>query len=175
MTVNFKVGDYCVYRTHGVAKVVDIQTIKFDDFENKCLVLFFEEEKMTLSVPVKFKDNGDLRKLCTEDEMNRVFDILKSGQKKLKGMWSRRAKEYEEKINSGNIFDTAEVLQDLIRDVAEEDRSFSERLIYETALERLATEYSLIKKVSLEEAKNLIIEVAKNKVSFTHNNEYKEA
>lgn len=175
MTVNFKVGDYCVYRTHGIAKVVDIQTIKFDDFENKCLVLYFEEEKMTLSVPVKFKDNGDLRKLCTESEMNRVFDILKSGQKKLKGMWSRRAKEYEEKINSGNIFDTAEVLQDLIRDVAEEDRSFSERIIYETALERLATEYSLIKKVSFEDAKNLIIEVAKNKVSFAHSNEFKEA
>lgn len=167
MITNFKIGDFCMYRTHGVAKIIDIQTVKFDDFESKCLILYFEEEKMTLSVPLKFKDNGDIRRLCTEEEMDKVFDILKSGQKKLKGMWSRRAKEYEEKINSGNVFDTAEVLQDLIRDVAEEDRSFSERLIYETALERLSMEYSLIKKVPIEEAKNLIIEVAKNKVSFS--------
>ena len=175
MTINFKVGDYCVYKTHGVAKIVDIQTIKFDDFERKCLILYFENEKMTLSVPVKFKDNGDLRKLSTEEDMNKVFEILKSGQKKLKGMWSRRAKEYEEKINSGNIFDLAEVLQDLIRDVADENRSFSERIIYESALERLSSEYALIKKISVEEAKNAIIEIAKNKISFTSGEEIKEA
>lgn len=169
MNLNFKVGEYCVYKTHGVAKIIDIQVVKFDNFESKCLVLYFESDKMTLSIPLKFKDNGDVRKLCTEDELKKVFDILKSGQKKLKGMWSRRAKEYEEKINSGNIFDIAEVLQDLIRDVAEEDRSFSERIIYETALQRLSEEYAIVKKISIEEAKNIIIETAKNKVDFSSN------
>ncbi len=175
MTINFKVGDYCVYKTHGVARVADIQVVKFGEFESKCLVLYFENEKMTLSVPVKFKDNGDLRKISTEEDMEKVFEVLKSGQKKLKGMWSRRAKEYEEKINSGNIFDIAEVLQDLIRDVAEEDRSFSERMIYEAALERLSSEYALIKKISIEEAKNIIVETAKNKVSFASEDKFKEA
>ena len=86
MITNFKVGDFCMYRTHGVAKIIDIETVKFGDFESKCLVLFFENEKMTLSVPLKFKDNGDIRRLCTEEELDKVLDILKSGQKKLKGM-----------------------------------------------------------------------------------------
>jgi CarD family transcriptional regulator len=173
MVYNFKIDDYCVYKTHGVAKIIDIKEIKIADISTKCLVLYFEREKLTLMVPSKFKENGDIRKLVEVEQMEQVFEILKGGIKKLKGMWSRRAKEYRDKINSGDIFQTAEVLRDLIRDVDEADRSYSERSIYDIAIYRLASEYSIIKKISYEEAENYIMEIAKEKISFNDMNNLK--
>ncbi len=170
-----KVNDYCFYKTHGVAKVKEIKEVNVAGITTKCLVLYFENEKLTLTVPFKFKENGDIRKLVSLDEMKQVFEILKGGVKKMKGMWSRRAKEYRDKINSGDIFQTAEVLRDLIRDVDEADRSFSERNIYEIAIYRLASEYAVIKKIPYEEAKNYIMEIAQEKISFNDINSLKEA
>jgi CarD family transcriptional regulator len=167
MGFSFKINDYCVYRAHGVAKIVDIQNIKVSGVETQCLVLSFEKEKLTLSVPVKFKENGDIRKLITLEEMEKVFDILKGGTKKSKGMWSRRAKEYRDKINSGDIFQTAEVLRDLTRDVDDADRSYSERRIYDIAIYRLASEYAIVKKIQYSEAEESIIEIAKEKIKFS--------
>ena len=100
--------------------------------------------------------------------MEEVFAILSNGVKKIKGMWSRRAKEYEEKINSGDIHLIAEVIRDLTRDVEEADRSFSERMIYETAVYRLASEYSILMNISLEDATKKIIEISKQRVKFTN-------
>lgn len=171
----FKVNDYCSYKTHGVAKIKEIKEEIIAGNKVKCLVLYFENEKMQMTVPYKFKDNGDIRKLVSLEEMERVFEVLKGGVKKMKGMWSRRAKEYRDKINSGDIFQTAEVLRDLIRDVDEADRSFSERSIYEIAIYRLASEYAIIKKIPYEEAKNYIMEIAKEKISFNDIEEMKEA
>lgn len=168
MVQGFRVGDYCVYKTHGVAKIVDIQHIKVGDFESKCYILYFDREKLTLTIPVKYKNTTDIRKITSAEDMEKVFAILKTGQRKLKGMWSRRAKEYEEKINTGEIFQIAEVLQDLIRDVDDADRSFSERIIYETAIYRIASEYSVLKKISYEEAEKFILELAKEKISFVN-------
>lgn len=167
MSNTFKINDYCVYKTHGVAKIIDIQEIKVAGLETKCLVLYFEKEKLTLSVPLKFKENGDIRKLATNEEMEKVLDILKGGVKKLKGMWSRRAKEYRDKINSGDIYQTAEVLRDLTRDVDEADRSYSERSIYDMAIYRIASEYAIIKKVPYETAEKFILDVAKEKIKFS--------
>lgn len=176
MGFGFKVNDYCFYKTHGVAKIKEIKEISIAGINSKCLVLYFEKEKLTLMVPAKFKENGDIRKLVTLEEMEQVFEILKGGVKKLKGMWSRRAKEYRDKINSGDIYQTAEVLRDLIRDVDEADRSYSERNIYDIAIYRLASEYAIIKKISYEEAENHIMEIAKEKISFNDiNNLKKEA
>jgi CarD family transcriptional regulator len=163
----FRVDDYCVYRTHGIARIVDVRDIKIAGADTKCLVLLFDREKLTLSVPMKFKENGDIRRLATIEEMEKVFDILKGGTKKSKGMWSRRAKEYRDKINSGDLFQTAEVLRDLIRDVEEADRSYSERSIYDTAIYRLASEYSVIRKIPYEEAEKCIVEIAKEKIRFS--------
>lgn len=176
MATSFKINDYCVYRTHGVAKIIDIQNIKICDFESKCFVLYFEKDKLTLTVPFKYKDSEDLRKLSSLEDMEKIFLVLKNGPKKIKGMWSRRAKEYEEKINSGRILDIAEVLQDLIRDVEECDRSYSERIIYETAIYRLASEYAAVKKISYQESEKYILEIAKEKVDFVkvENQELKE-
>lgn len=164
--IEFKVGDCCVYRTHGVAIVKEIQTIELKDFKSKCLILYFEREKMTLTVPESKIESMGVRRLSTKTEIEEVFAILSNGIKKIKGMWSRRAKEYEEKINSGNIFSIAEVIRDLTRDVEEADRSFSERMIYETALYRLSSEYATIENITLQEAANKIIEVSKQKVKF---------
>jgi hypothetical protein len=97
--------------------------------------------------------------------MDEVFSILRSGVKKLKGMWSRRAQEYETKINSGDIILLAEVIRDLTRDIDDSERSYSERIIYETAIYRLASEYAAIYKVDFEEAKEKIITTAKDKLT----------
>ncbi len=165
--LDFKVGEYCVYRTHGVAKVKEIQTIELKDFKSRCLVLYFEKERLTVTVPENQIENMGVRKLSSKEDMEEVFTILSNGVKKIKGMWSRRAKEYEEKINSGNIFLIAEVIRDLTRDVEEADRSFSERMIYETAIYRLASEYAILEGISLEEATAKIIEISKQRVKFT--------
>lgn len=165
--LDFKVGEYCVYRTHGVAKVKEIQSIELKDFKSKCLVLYFEREKLTVTVPENQIENMGIRKISNMDDMEKVFTILSNGVKKIKGMWSRRAKEYEEKINSGDIFLIAEVIRDLTRDVEEADRSFSERMIYETAVYRLASEYSILADISLEEASAKIIEISKQRIKFT--------
>lgn len=164
----FKVGEYCVYKTHGVAKVKEIQTIELKDFKSKCLVLYFEKEKLTITVPESQIENMEIRKISTKSDMEEVFAILSNGVKKIKGMWSRRAKEYEEKINSGDIHLIAEVIRDLTRDVEEADRSFSERMIYETAVYRLASEYSILMNISLEDATKKIIEISKQRVKFTN-------
>ena len=163
-----KVGEYCVYKTHGVAKIKEIQTIELKDFKSKCLVLYFEKEKLTITVPESQIENMEIRKISTKADMEEVFTILSNGVKKIKGMWSRRAKEYEEKINSGDIHLIAEVIRDLTRDVEEADRSFSERMIYETAVYRLASEYSILMNISLEDATKKIIEISKQRVKFTN-------
>lgn len=163
--LNLKVNDYCVYNTHGIGKITEIKEINIAGVESKCLVLYFEKEKLSLMVPYKFKENGDIRRLSTPEELDNVFDILKCGVKKLKGMWSRRAKEYRDKINSGDIYQIAEVLKDLIRDVDEADRSYSEKTIYDMAIYRLASEISLVKKISYEEAEKQIITIAKERVA----------
>ncbi len=165
--VEFKVGEYCVYKTHGVAKIKDIQTIELKDFKSKCLVLYFEKERLTITVPESQIENMEIRKISSKADMDEVFAILANGVKKIKGMWSRRAKEYEEKINSGDIHLIAEVIRDLTRDVEEADRSFSERMIYETAVYRLASEYAILMNITLEEATQKIIEVSKQRVKFT--------
>jgi CarD family transcriptional regulator len=170
MLINFKVNDYCVYKTHGIAKIKEIQNIKIGKTESKCLVLYFEKEKLTLMVPYRFKENGDIRRLSTKTEMDRVFTILRSGVRKTKGMWSRRAKEYKDRINSGDIFQTAEVLRDLIRDVEESGRSFSERSIYDIAVYRIASEYAIVKKIPYEEAEKHIVEITREKIKTSTSN-----
>lgn len=106
--------------------------------------------------------------------MDEVFSILRSGIKKMKGMWSRRAQEYESKINSGDIIALAEVLRDLARDVEDGDRSYSERIIYETAVLRLAAEYAAIHNIDTEEAKEIVINTAKDKLGTSLENKINE-
>jgi CarD family transcriptional regulator len=170
----FKTGDYAFYPSHGVGKIIEIETIEITNTSFHFLIIYFEKEKLTIKIPSNQIIKTGLRALISKSEMDAVFDILKSGVKKLKGMWSRRAQEYESKINSGNIVLLAEVLRDLTRDIEDGDRSYSERIIYETAIDRLALEYSIIENIPLEEAKGKIISTAKHKLGFSEIKEIKD-
>jgi CarD family transcriptional regulator len=161
---NFKVGEYAVYPSHGVGKIVDIEKTKILGQEFLCYIMFFEKEKLNIKIPANNVEKIGLRHLASKAQMDEVFSILRSGIKKLKGMWSRRAQEYETKINSGDIILLAEVLRDLTRDIEDGDRSYSERIIYETAVNRLASEYSVVYGGDFEEAKAKVVATAKDKL-----------
>ncbi len=161
----FKVGDYAVYPSHGVGKIVDIEKTVILGQDFSCYLMYFEKEKLTIKIPVNNTNKIGLRHLVSKEQMDEVFVILRSGVKKLKGMWSRRAQEYETKINSGDIILLAEVLRDLTRDIEDGDRSYSERIIYETAIYRLASEYSIVYGISFDESKEKVILTAKDKLN----------
>ncbi len=161
----FKAGDFAIYPSHGVGKIVDIEKTMILGQEFSCYLMFFEKEKLSIKIPVNSAEKVGLRHLASKSQMDEVFRILRSGIKKLKGMWSRRAQEYETKINSGDIILLAEVLRDLTRDIEDGDRSYSERIIYETAIYRLASEYSAVYGVEFEEAREKVIITAKDKLS----------
>ena len=135
------------------------------DLTFSCYLIYFEKERMTIKVPAQNAEEVKLRHVVDKETIEEVFSILRSGVKKMKGMWSRRAQEYEAKINSGEIFALAEVLRDLARDIEDGDRSYSERIIYETAIARLACEYAAIYSISLDEAKEIVISTSKDKLN----------
>jgi len=163
--LNFKVGDYAIYPSHGVGKIVGIEKNVVVGQNFSCYLMHFERERMTIKIPTNSARKIGLRHPISKTQMDEVFAILRSGIKKLKGMWSRRAQEYETKINSGDIILLAEVIRDLTRDIEDSERSYSERIIYETAIYRLASEYAAIYKITLEDAKEKIITTAKDKLS----------
>lgn len=165
-SLGLKVNEYCVYRTHGVGKVKEIQEINVGGILNMCFTVFFEKEKMTMTVPASQVENGSLRKISSLRQFEEAFGVLRNGARRTKGTWNRRSKEYEEKINSGDITQVAEVVRDLTREVDESDRSYSERIVYETAVYRMASEYAIAGKLSLEKAQEKIIDIAKERLVF---------
>ncbi len=165
LKLNFKVGDYAIYPSHGVGKISGIEKTVINEQNFSCYLMAFERERLTIKIPAGSVKKIGLRHLVLKQEMDEVFVILRSGIKKLKGMWSRRAQEYETKINSGDIILLAEVIRDLTRDIEDSERSYSERIIYETAIYRLASEYAAIYKIDFEEAKDKIVTTAKDKLT----------
>jgi CarD family transcriptional regulator len=163
---SFNVSNYIVYPSHGVGKITSIDNLTILNQEHKLYIIYFEKEKLTIKIPVEKAEKYGIRHLVSKKEIEEVLTILRGGVKKIKGMWSRRAQEYEEKINSGNIMLLAEVIRDLTRDIQDGDRSFSERLIYETAIFRLANEYAIIFNISLDVAKEKVVAIAKDKVTI---------
>ena len=160
---DFKIGDFSVYPTHGVGKVQDIETTSYAGIELTAYVLYFEKEKMTLRVPVKRVEEVGLRKLATTAEFDKVVNVLRGKPKTGRGMWSRRATEYSAKINSGNVELISQVVRDLHKNVEDPDRSYSERMIYESAFDRLAGEYAAVNKLDLAKATEELILTLNNK------------
>lgn len=160
---NFKIGDSVVYPSHGVGKIIDIEVQAIGGIEMQLFVIHFEKEKMSLRIPTKKATKSGLRALSTDDEVKKVLSVLRSRAKTSKGMWSRRASEYESKINSGELSLIAEVVRDLHKNVDDPDRSYSERLIYESALNRLSSEYAALNKIERESAITQIVEVIREK------------
>ena len=148
----FKVGSKVVYPAHGVGKITDEETQSVAGTTISMFVIDFPKDKMTLRVPVTRAAESGLRVLSNDNEVEKAIKILKSRAKAGRGMWSRRAQEYETKINSGSIENIAEVVRDLHKNVDDPDRSYSERIIYESALGRLAGEYAAVYEVDVKQA-----------------------
>ena len=163
----YKVGEYIIYRKHGISEVLGYNVFRYGDYECRYLEIYVIKEKMRLKLSDREIDSGLIRKLCTKEEIDEALSTLGTGVRKVKGMWSRRAREYEDKLASGDIMLAADVLRDLTRDVADEDRSYSERSIYESAVFRLASEYAAIYGISMEEATSRVIDMSKQKIRFT--------
>lgn len=172
----FKVGGKVVYPAHGVGMIVDQETQHVAGTELSVYVISFEKEKMTLRVPVKRAQASGLRVLSNDNDVMKAIQTLKGRAKPGRGMWSRRAQEYEGKINSGSIVSIAEVVRDLHKNVDDPDRSYSERVIYESALGRLAGEFAAVNKVDVTEATNNLVNVLKSrKGAKAANNDEEEA
>jgi CarD family transcriptional regulator len=140
-------GDFVVYPTHGVGKVERIATEEIAGHTLELIHITFDENRMTLRVPTNKARTAGLRKLASAKQFADVLATLKGRARIKRTMWSRRAQEYEAKINSGDPQAIAEVVRDLHRNAGQPDQSFSERQIYESALDRLAAEYAALEKV----------------------------
>jgi CarD family transcriptional regulator len=142
----FVEGDYVVYPTHGVGKVERIAIEEIAGHRLELIHITFEENRMTLRVPVAKARSAGLRKLATRKLFDEAMAVLKGRARIKRTMWSRRAQEYEAKINSGDPLAIAEVVRDLHRNAGQPDQSFSERQIYEAAMDRLAAELAALDK-----------------------------
>lgn len=150
--IDFSAGDYVVYPTHGVGRVDAIEQQTIAGQELRLIVIRFEKEKMTLRVPIEKAKASGLRKLSSHQQMDIALTTLKGRSRTSRAMWSRRAQEYEAKINSGDPVSIAEVLRDLHRNAGQPDQSYSERQIYEAALDRLARELAAVEKIDRDAA-----------------------
>ena len=148
----FQTGDFVVYPAHGLGMVTDIETRTVAGFELEMLVVEFEKEKMTLRIPLAKVGAAGLRGLSSKKDMGDALKTLKGRVRVKRTMWSRRAQEYEAKINSGSLVQVAEVVRDLYRNSEQPDPSYSERQIYQAALERLTRELAAVDRVDEEKA-----------------------
>ena len=150
--IAFKVGDHVVYPTHGVGLILEVQIQEIVGHKLELFVISFERDRMTLKVPVMKVASSGLRKLSSRKLMETALTTLKGRARVKRTMWSRRAQEYEAKINSGDPIAIAEVVRDLHRNVGQPDQSFSERQIYEAARDRLAAELAAVERTDLAQA-----------------------
>ncbi len=148
----FNPGDFVVYPTHGVGKVLSVEEEEIAGHTLELFVISFDRDRMTLRVPVSKAANSGLRKLSSKKRMDEAINTLKGRPRVKRTMWSRRAAEYDVKINSGDPVSIAEVVRDLHRNVGQPDQSFSERQIYEQARDRLAAELAAVEKTDMEKA-----------------------
>ena len=146
----YSVKDFVVYPKHGVGKIVSIEKAKIGQIDIQFYKIFVEKEKLTLTVPINQQSN--LRPISSINQINKCVAILKMKPKIKRTMWSRRAQEYDQKINSGKIYELAEVVKDLNKNTdIIADQSYSERQLFEKAYERLKSEFEAVLKISPEE------------------------
>lgn len=163
--VEFKKGDYVVYPAHGVGEIEAVETQTIGGMEIKLYAIAFEKDRMRLKVPVFKAHASGLRRLSTANRMDDALKTLQGRAQIRRAMWSRRAQEYETKINSGDPVAIAEVLRDLKRSNDESEQSYSERQIYQSALERLAREVAAVEKITEIEAAERLENMIKSKRS----------
>jgi len=172
--LSFDVGDFVVYPKHGVGRVVELQNTEIAGTSLDLYVLRFEKERMTLRVPVGKADAVGMRKLSSDKTMKDALETLTGKPKVKRTMWSRRAQEYEAKINSGDLTSIAEVTRDLFRADDQPEQSYSERQIFEAASSRLARELGAMEETDEKTALVKILEIL-NKAAAIHNKAKAEA
>ena len=150
--LDFTAGDFVVYPAHGVGLVEGVETTLIAGMEITLYTICFEKDRMRLKLPVSKVKSSGLRKLSSKDRLKDALGTLQGRSQVKRVMWSRRAQEYEAKINSGDPVAIAEVLRDLRKDTGESEQSYSERQIYQAALERLAREVAAIEKIDEKKA-----------------------
>ena len=157
--LSFDVGDYVVYPKHGVGRVIELQSQQIAGMDLELYVLRFEKERMTLRVPTNKAESVGMRKLSSNKTLSEALDTLKGKPKVKRTMWSRRAQEYEAKINSGDLVSIAEVTRDLFRPDDQPEQSYSERQIFEAASSRLARELAAMEETDERAALGKILEI----------------
>ena len=140
----FRPNDFVVYPAHGVGQIVSIEEQEIAGIDLELFVISFEKDKMTLRVPTHKATAIGMRGLSSPDVISQAMKTLKGKAKVKRAMWSRRAQEYEQKINSGDLIAIAEVVRDLHRQDDQREQSYSERQLYEAALERLTREVAAV-------------------------------
>jgi CarD family transcriptional regulator len=144
---DFLTGDFVVYPSHGVGRILSLETQQIAGYDLKVFVISFEKDRMTLRLPIGKARSAGLRRLSTPTEMKAALAKLRGRTRAKRTMWSRRAQEYEAKINSGDPASIAEVVRDLYRNAGQADQSYSERQIFQAAMDRLVREFAAVEKI----------------------------
>lgn len=148
----FKTGEFVVYPSHGVGQITAIEEQEVAGFKLELFVVSFAKDKMTLRVPTAKAASVGLRKLADTDIVGKALSTLTGRARIKRTMWSRRAQEYEAKINSGDLVAIAEVVRDLYRSEAQPEQSYSERQLYEAAIDRMTREIAAVEEITETEA-----------------------
>ena len=156
----FKIGEIVVYPKHGVGEIVKVESMEISSIKTKFYVVKMEQAKLTIRVPIDKLKTVGLRRISSKKIMDEVFNVLKLKPKIRRIMWSRRAQEYDSKIFSGDPIKIAEVVRDLYRKNSQPEQSYSERQMFQLALERLAREVAAVEKTdyfqSTEKIENIL-------------------
>ncbi len=161
----FSLKEHVVYPSHGVGQVIDIETQEIAGTELELFVINFAKDKMTLRVPTHKAEEVGMRPLAPPDVVSKAMTTLKGKAKVKRAMWSRRAQEYEAKINSGDLIAIAEVVRDLHRSDDQREQSYSERQLYEAALDRLTREIAAVNNAEEAMASEEIMSILMSRVT----------
>jgi len=153
---SFKKGEYIVYPAHGVGRVVGVEKDSVAGFVIEVYVVSFEQDKMVLRVPTAKADTSGMRPLSSDKIVKDAMKTLKGKAKVKRTMWSRRAQEYEAKINSGDLISIAEVVRDLHRAEDQPEQSYSERQLYESAIDRMVREVAAVESIEHDAARDML-------------------
>ena len=159
----FKIGEIVVYPKHGVGEIIKIESMEVSSIKAKFYVVKMEQSKLTIRVPLDKQNEVGLRKISSKKNIDEVFNTLKLKPKIRRIMWSRRAQEYDAKIFSGDPIKIGEVVRDLFRKNSQPEQSYSERQMFQVALERLAREVAAVEKTDYFQATEKIETTLRNK------------
>lgn len=161
----FRANDFVVYPAHGVGRIMTIEVQEIAGVTLELFVISFDKEKMTLRVPTAKATSVGMRVLSSPDVVGKALDTLGGRARVKRAMWSRRAQEYEQKINSGDLISIAEVVRDLHRGEDQPEQSYSERQLYEAAIERMTREVAAVEGLDDAKAAQRMVEALDKKVA----------